>query len=434
MKKVLLGFTILIFLFASDVQAENVDGHWSGVAHTDAEQTHLALTIKQSGNEFSAWMSLADIGVSDWPAQQVERIDNTLKVIFSSDSGLQEMLLELNEQSMSGTWHESRFKDAAIVELTKVVREFPVTEQRIFINGPAGKLGASLIMPVCKPSCPGVVFLHGSGPQRRDSNRFAALSLAENGIASIIFDKRGVAQSQGDLNNVTFEALAADANAVADFLRQQTGISKVGFFGHSQGGWIAPLAGINWKYTAFVVTSAGPAVSPAREAEWDVVRQLRANQISKQDEEQARQFIQFWHAGIRSGRWSEFEQALNKAKTQVWFKIADLNEFMARPDEIFAHRYHNFMDYDPMPVLRSLSSPLLAILAPNDESIDALETEKILQTLMNKGHDISLKIYPNYDHSMHRMGSANNPLRWPHYPDDYFSVQALFIHKSVNVH
>ncbi len=426
--KVIVSTLALVFVFFADyVQAQNLIGQWSGVAQAGSEETQLALTIRRVNDGLSASMTLPDIGVSGWPAQSVEQTENTLKVAFPSDSGPQQMVLSVDGQSMTGTWRESRFETAAIVELTRVEVGSPASEQRILIEGPAGKLGASLIMPTCTDGCPGVVFLHGSGPQPRDSNRFAAHALAEHGIASIIFDKRGVGESEADLEGVTFDALAADAIAVADVLRHQPGISSVGFFGHSQGGWVAPLAGSKWAHTAFVITSAGPAVPPSREAEWDVVRRLRAADLSNEIEEEAREIVQLWHRGIRSGDWSPFDRALSAAKAESWFDTAGFNTFMTRPSEAFIRSYRVFMDYDPIPALSSVTSPMLAILTPDDESIDAVETESILRELRNDGHDIKLEIYPGYDHSMRRLGPEKNPIRWPEHPDNYFSSQARFI-------
>ena len=87
-------------------------------------------------------------------------------------------------------------------------------------------------------------------------------------------------------------------------------------------------------------------------------------------------------------------------------------------------------DEAAVPALSSLPSPMLAILTPDDESIDAVETESILRKLRNDGHDIKLEIYHGYDHSMRRLGPEKNPIRWPEHPDNYFSSQARFIQST----
>ena len=427
MKNFFPTIAFLWTLFAGSVSAQEWVGQWSGVAWDGSEQTRLELTLERLESDLSASMTLPDIGVSGWPALSVERSENMLQVVFPSDSGPQRMVLSVDGQLITGTWHERRFENVAQVKLTRDESTSSVSERRLLIEGPAGRLGASLIMPNCTEGCAGVVFLHGSGPQPRDSNRFAAYALAEQGIASMIYDKRGVGDSEGELAGVTFDDLAADAIAIAEMLRRQPGISAVGFFGHSQGGWISPLTGAQWAHTAFVITSAGPAVPPSRETEWDVVRRLRAASVLNDAEAKARQVIQLWHDGIRSGDWLAFDQALHAAKAESWFGIADFSVFTNRPGETFIRSYRAFMDYDPIPALSSLTAPMLAILTPDDESIDAVETELILRTLLNDGHDITLRTYPGYDHSMRKLGLEGRLLRWPEHPDDYFILQAQFI-------
>jgi hypothetical protein len=72
MKIAIITLIFLFFFTVGNVQADDFTGTWSGSAKTDTEQTEISLTIKQVGNELSVSMSLANIGVSGWPAQSVE--------------------------------------------------------------------------------------------------------------------------------------------------------------------------------------------------------------------------------------------------------------------------------------------------------------------------------------------------------------------------
>jgi dienelactone hydrolase len=427
MNRIVFTLPITLFWFQGSANAQDVIGIWSGMATAGAEDTRLILEISGAQDALTASMSLPDIGVSSWPAQTVEYSNDLLEIVFPSDSGPQRMRLEAHHGQMSGTWRENRFPKDAKVELVRAEVESMTREQPVEVRGPAGKLGATLIMPSCPDGCPGVVFLHGSGPQPRDSNRFAANELSSNGIASIIFDKRGVRESEGNLEGASFSDLASDAIAVAKELKRQPGITSVGFFGHSQGGWIASLAGSMWAETAFVITSAGPAVPPSREAEWDVVRQLRKNEFSPEIEEAARHIIQLWHDGVRTGDWGAFDVAIDHAMLGTWYSASGLEDFRTRPGQSFIKSYRAYMDYDPLPSITSQNFPMYALLTPDDESIDARETEKILRDLNQKGFDITVKIYPGYDHTMRRLGPDGGAIRWPEHPPDYFSSQVEFI-------
>lgn len=70
---------------------------------------------------------------------------------------------------------------------------------------------------------------------------------------------------------------------------------------------------------------------------------------------------------------------------------------------------------------------LEAILAPEDESIDAVETERILAGLIAQGRDIPVRLYPGCVHAMRRRGDGDGTLRWPAQPHDYHDGQADFI-------
>ena len=115
----------------------------------------------------------------------------------------------------------------------------------------------------------GVVILSGSGPQDRDGMiagqpiyaAWAAL-LAENGVASLRLDDRGVGESELILPQSPAD-LGSDAVAALNHLRAETGLNCVGYVGHSEGGWIALLAASSGA-PDFVISMAGmhEAIAP----------------------------------------------------------------------------------------------------------------------------------------------------------------------------
>lgn len=426
----MLTLFLLVLLAGCTTQAPHpdvVEQVWAGQASAGPERTRVLISLKESAGKLSAEMTLPDVGVSGWPASGVRRTERQLFLEFPSDSGTQTMVLARRNATLTGSWSEPGRPDAALISLARIQDAGPRREERVTIPGPAGAIGASVILPAAGGPYPGVVMLHGSGAQPRDANRFAAEALARRGIAVVIFDKRGVGESEGELAGASFEDLASDAIAVARHLDARDDISGVGFFGHSQGGWLAPLAAVRWGNAAFVITSAGPAVPPSREAHWDIVRSLRVAGAGARSEQRARDTIDLWHTGIRTSDWRPFDSALEGLRGEPWFEQSGIQAFAERPETSFARAYSAFMDYDPLPVLRALQIPMLAILAPEDESMDALETGQILAELIAEGRDVRIKLYPGYDHAMRRLGSNGAPPRWPNQPPDYYDLQANFI-------
>lgn len=129
-------------------------------------------------------------------------------------------------------------------------------------------LEGELTMPYGDGPFSAAVLITGSGPQDRNESvaghkPFLVLSdhLTRSGYAVLRYDDRGVGQSSGDYSVATAKDFAADAAAVFSWLQRHPKInpSRIGFIGHSEGGYIAPLAANSAHDVAFMVFLAGPA-------------------------------------------------------------------------------------------------------------------------------------------------------------------------------
>src|SRR3546814_4024148 len=89
--------------------------------------------------------------------------------------------------------------------------------------------------------------------------------MAAQGISVFVYDKRGTGGSEGEYTQ-NFELLAADAAKALDTARGMTAgrHGRAGFFGGSQGGWVAPLAATRTK-ADFVAVGFGLVASPIEE-------------------------------------------------------------------------------------------------------------------------------------------------------------------------
>lgn len=131
-----------------------------------------------------------------------------------------------------------------------------------------GELVGSLLVPSgwAKPG-PVALIIAGSGPTDRDGNSpgatnnallFLAQDLEKLGIASLRYDKRGVAQSaipMTRLEELRFEDYVSDAKAWITKLQNDTRFSEVIVIGHSEGSLVGMLAVMGTNATAFVSIS-----------------------------------------------------------------------------------------------------------------------------------------------------------------------------------
>ncbi|MBM3866950.1 MAG: alpha/beta hydrolase [Verrucomicrobia bacterium] len=137
------------------------------------------------------------------------------------------------------------------------------TEEVEFVSQKA-KLSGTIVFPEKVQLRAALVFVHGSGKQLR--NLQLAESLASHGIATLVYDKRGVGQSGGayeseqSVSGHNISLLADDAVAALGLLRRhpKTENVAVGLSGISQAGWIVPLAAERARSADFLVLWSGP--------------------------------------------------------------------------------------------------------------------------------------------------------------------------------
>ncbi|MBV4459476.1 lysophospholipase [Pseudomonas sp. COR58] len=130
-----------------------------------------------------------------------------------------------------------------------------VLQRPVTLTTDGGELFGSLLLPKSDKPVPVVLILSGSGPTDRDGNnpdggrndslKRLAWVLAKHNVASVRFDKRGVAASLAatpDERNLTVEAYVADAVAWGRQLKADPRFGPLILLGHSEGALIASLA------------------------------------------------------------------------------------------------------------------------------------------------------------------------------------------------
>jgi len=148
-----------------------------------------------------------------------------------------------------------------------------VASQPITLKTSTGDLFGSLVVPSGAGKHPVVLIIAGSGPTDRDGNsriqvapgktlhpdtyKILAADLAADGIASVRYDKRGIAASAGAMAGQTeadyrFDTGINDAAAWVKMLRTDPRFSKVVVLGHSEGSLIGMVAIQREKADGFV--------------------------------------------------------------------------------------------------------------------------------------------------------------------------------------
>ena len=285
---------------------------------------------------------------------------------------------------------------------------------------------------------PAAVLVHGSGDESAVDHYFNPYLFAAHGIATLVFDKRGTGESEGEYTQ-NFHVLAGDVVAAVAALRERPEIdpSRLHLHGASQGGWIAPLAASRLAEAGEGVRSLvivyGPMVPIVDEDRWGYVHRLRDRGFGEEAIAEADRIHELILRVLDHGeweRWDELGEALDAAEGEPWFEAAAGSDstlgFLAETKmprwmvkaygkwmmgreiagEPFADRL-----YDPVPTVASLDAPSLWIFGGDDSSMPTEWSVEELERLRERGRPIEVSIYPQAEHGILRIEEAEDGSR-----------------------
>jgi len=307
-----------------------------------------------------------------------------------------------------------------------------------FTNEIAGlRLAGSLTLPASADKHPGAVLIHGQGPFDRDQRMLGmcplktiAEYLADQGIATLRYDKRGIGKSEGDFPSSTIVDFASDAEAAIDWLVKQTGIDpeRTGILGISEGGIIAPAVASRSDRVAFCVMLAGP-VLPGTET---VALSFAIMMNNSHSRDQS--FITYHQnlnklSGIIKGGMSgkrAKSEALKLATDLAPRFINDNTRFLLggidriSPEELIrllsAPCFATTTIYEPRKYLPPIACPVLALYGSKDVHVPAREHIEEIDRIRKAGthKDFTVMEIPDVNHLFQRCTTG--------FPTEYLTI------------
>ncbi|MEU7866878.1 prolyl oligopeptidase family serine peptidase [Dactylosporangium sp. NPDC049140] len=209
----------------------------------------------------------------------------------------------------------------------------------------------------------GLVLVPGAGARTRDAYRPEAEAFARAGVVVLIYDKRS------DYSRATssFTRLADDAIAGVHLLRSRADVepSRVGIWGHSEGGWVAPLAASRSTDIGFVIPVGASALHTDRTQLWSNRTYLS-------------------HAGVSASLWDPIGVNLSRM--------------------LVAANLFGDVGYDPIATLQKVHQPLLAVFGQYDRSTVPAESLRLYRDALDRAGNThyTLRVIPDANHNMRR--------------------------------
>jgi alpha-beta hydrolase superfamily lysophospholipase len=284
----------------------------------------------------------------------------------------------------------------AVGRRTEVYREHAVR-----FRGAGVVLAGTVIEPANRGPHAAMVVLHSSGHQSRNGPvayfRLLASFFAARGIATLIYDKRGVGESTGEWASASFDDLAHDGLKAVEFLKSHGGIDpkRIGLWGISQGGWLAPLAASRSSDVAFIVPVAGPAVGTGEQEIYRVVNGLRKEGFSAEEVTAAENHMRLFFAVVEEkAGWDSLEASTRRAHRSRWAGFVQLPSSLK--DLSWWMRMRSF---DPAALAARLTCLSLHVFGSQDDDVPTEESVRILASVPGKERR-TVKVFDGADHFM----------------------------------
>ena len=309
------------------------------------------------------------------------------------------------------TWRE---RGAGAREATRL--DDHVSEDVTFQNGPV-RLAGTVTVPKGAGRHPAVILIHGAGGTipTRDFGYWSSY-FSGHGVAVLAFDKRGGGASTGDANTATYEDLADDVLAGLTYLQSRSDIDpdRIGFYGTSNGGYIAPLAAArSGGRVAFITVRSGSARKVGDNIAYEVGNDLRSQGFSDAEVARAvaiRQRVTDFvirHPTIGTLAWDSLKAEVNAVTPERWFpwsrvlwvpRVSPADSMAVA----FLNKLRTEWQYDPLPYWRKVRAPVYIMLGGLDRSVPTAESAPLLrEALAAAGNgDATVRVFDRANHGL----------------------------------
>ncbi|MGE5233841.1 MAG: alpha/beta hydrolase family protein [Acidobacteriota bacterium] len=412
--RAILAFALIVRAVPA-VGDSDATGRWVGTMQRGKATLPIAIDVP-GGEPLRATFTARDVGAMDVPLHDVKVSPRDVGWELVGDRTTTRFSGMRTGDAIRGTFSEGGSRGIFTLHRRSRSTERPYTAADVeFVSGGV-KLAGTVLSPRARGRHPGIVFIHGSGPEGRWANAVMADDLARHGIVALIYDKRGVGRSGGDWKTSTLEDLAGDARAAVHLMatRRDVDPSRVGVYGHSQGGFIAPMVADRNGEVAWIIDADGN-VGPQYEQDLFRVNTELAKHYKGQELRDAMRFYGRFVEVARNGEPHEsFNRERVKWQNAPWFRD------VAVPDDTdwIWSWYRRVGNDDNRAAWAAVRVPVLLLYGENDEIVPARASIAEINKLL-KG-SVTVRVLRNADHTLRV--PPTTPEGWPHYAAGLFTT------------
>jgi len=307
--------------------------------------------------------------------------------------------------------------------------EVAVIEDRHAIGDRQGRFGFSLWHIRDATHRPLIVLLEGADDSTRDMG-FLIPYFAANGLDVLTFDQRGTGISSGNWRFTGPADKAEDVEAALKSLVGDTAVdfARVGAWGPSNGGWVAPIIAHHYPL-AFVILKSSSSGTIIDNVSYEVRQDLlHSGRFSPQQIDDAMRFERGLFRNLETNSdWASAGTALKKARTQPWFPLMRIPPGITTPPApAMLTALRASLIYDPRSTLEHVTTPTLALYGALDRNVDVADGQRGFRAAFARSgmRDFTVHVFPRADHllMLSKTGYESDALDPPRFVPGYPSI------------
>jgi fermentation-respiration switch protein FrsA (DUF1100 family) len=433
MKKYFKYFLTLLMITQIFPQQRDLTGIWTGKLElpNSLELTIVFNLSKDDSGTYTSTLDSPDQGAMGIPTESTTINNDSILIKIPIVQGFYSGKIIYDEMKIEGKWSQGGMSlDLTVNKVEKLEgrnrpqepkEPFPYNSEEVLFENETDDvvLAGTLTFPKEGNNFPAVVMITGSGGQDRNEELLGhkpflviADYLTQNEIAVLRFDDRGIAQSTGNHDAATSEDFAKDVLAAVEFLKERREIdkTKIGLIGHSEGGMIAPLVGVQSDDIAFMVMMAGLGIpgDSILYLQGELIQ--RAEGISEEVIQKSIKLQKEIFSIIKNNNDDEkivedlrdkFHVEYSAMTEEEKSKLGDPEVYINMQIKTIASPWFKyFLRFDPAPILENVKCPVLAINGEKDLQVPPKENLSAIESALKKGgnKNFEVKMLPGLNH------------------------------------
>ena len=348
--------------------------------------------------------------IPDWvyyPPRESQLTQNGDTLIFQTYYGEARLFLDTAYQEMVGQVGSQ--SPPMNIHLKKNLKppKITIAAEEIEIENRGASLNGTLFYPenASRGQLACAVLVHGRGCAGRKRKESRAKKLAEYGIATFVYDKRGSDPSGFPCEESTHDLNVSDVKEIVERVSEHsvTDPLRIGLISYSAGGWIIPEVAVQSQVpVAFMITVVGPTTSVLQQQLDGLEAFMKRDDASQKAIEEGKKYTRLLFSEEDPEEvYVELKELLVKGEERGWTKWLVEDDYVESPDafdELWVQRFR----YDPSGDLMAYPGPYLAIFGEDDYVVPYEKQISRLEELMSKAGKENYKamVIPKAGHGL----------------------------------